>query len=157
MDTQPFVSVICEYNPFHYGHEYQIQQLKKEFDKVVCIMSGNVVQRGTFAVSDKYIRATAALNCGADLVLELPLPYCCASASDFARAGVFIAEAIGSDYLAFGAEDDIETLMKIRETASKKEFSEAVSRIIAENKNISYPNAFSSAISEFLGEEYAKR
>lgn len=156
MDTQPFVSVICEYNPFHYGHEYQIQQLKKEFDKVVCIMSGNVVQRGTFAVADKYIRATAALNCGADLVLELPLPYCCASASDFARAGVFIAEAIGSDYLAFGAEDNIETLMKIREIASKKEFSEAVSRIIAESKNISYPNAFSSAISEFLGEEYAK-
>ncbi len=156
MNAQPFVSVICEYNPFHYGHEYQIQQLKKEFESVVCIMSGNIVQRGTFAIADKYIRATAALNCGADLVLELPLPWCCASASDFARAGVFIAEAIGSDYLAFGAEDGTETLMKIREVASKKEFSDTVSRIIEENKNISYPNAFSTAISEFLGKEYAE-
>lgn len=156
MSVQGFVSVICEYNPFHYGHEYQIQQLKKEFGAVVCIMSGNVVQRGTFAVADKYIRANAALNCGADLVIELPLPWCCASASDFARAGVFIAEAIGSDYLAFGAEDDIEILMKIREVASKKEFSDHVSKIIAENKNVSYPNAFSTAISEFLGNEYAE-
>lgn len=156
MSAHGFVSVICEYNPFHYGHEYQIQQLKKEFGSVVCIMSGNVVQRGTFAVADKYIRANAALNCGADLVLELPIPWCCSSASDFARAGVFIAEAIGSDYLAFGAEDDIETLLKIREVASKKEFSETVSRIIEENKNVSYPNAFSMATSEFLGEEYAE-
>ena len=100
------VSVICEYNPFHFGHEYQLQTLKNRFEHIVCIMSGDIVQRGSVAVADKYLRAEAALNNGADLVLELPIPYCCSSARDFASAGVFIADAVGSDFLAFSAEDE---------------------------------------------------
>ena len=58
------VSVICEYNPFHFGHEYQLQTLKNRFDKVVCIMSGNIVQRGSVAIADKYIRGGIKKRCG---------------------------------------------------------------------------------------------
>lgn len=110
MNEKPFVSVICEYNPFHFGHMYQLEQLKKDFSAVVCILSGNIVQRGSVAAADKYLRAKAALNSGASLVLELPIPWCCSSARDFALAGVHISNALGSKYLAFGAEDNMEML-----------------------------------------------
>ncbi|MBO4277044.1 MAG: nucleotidyltransferase family protein, partial [Clostridia bacterium] len=74
-----FAAVICEYNPFHRGHLYQLNRIKDSFDGVICVMSGDAVQRGDFAVAGKYLRARAALECGADLVLELPAPWCCAS------------------------------------------------------------------------------
>ena len=61
------VGIICEYNPFHFGHLHQIKRLKEEFDGVACIMSGNLVQRGSVAVADKYLRAEAAIKSGADL------------------------------------------------------------------------------------------
>ena len=67
--------IICEYNPFHYGHKYQLDEVKKESDAVVCIMSGSFVQRGDVAVFDKWTRARAALKNGADLVIELPAAY----------------------------------------------------------------------------------
>jgi predicted nucleotidyltransferase len=156
MNEQGFVSVICEYNPFHYGHEHQIKQLKNEFDGVVCIMSGDIVQRGTFAVAGKYLRARAALECGADLVLELPLPWCCSSARDFARAGVHIADAIGSGALAFGSEDGLETLLEIHSLTSKREFAESVKELVEKNGNLSYPQAFALAVANALGDEYAE-
>ncbi len=156
MSEQGFVSVICEYNPFHYGHEHQIKRLKNEFDGVVCIMSGDIVQRGTFAVAGKYLRARAALECGADLVLELPLPWCCASARDFARAGVHIADAIGSNFLAFGSEDGLETLLEIYSLTSKREFPESVRALVEESGNLSYPQAFALAVGNDLGDDYAE-
>ena len=68
-------------NPIHNGHKYIIDQAKATgADRVVCIMSGNTVQRGEFAVADKYLRAEALLKCGADLVVELPFPWCSGSA-----------------------------------------------------------------------------
>ena len=87
--------IICEYNPFHFGHAYQIKNLKERFDTVVCILGGNISQRGEAAVSDRYIRAKAALQNGADLVVELPAPWCCASAREFAAGGVFLAKELG--------------------------------------------------------------
>ncbi len=155
MESKKFVSLICEYNPFHFGHKFQMEQLKKEFDGVVCILSGDIVQRGEAAVASKYLRAEAALKSGASLVLELPLPWCCSSARDFASAGVYIADAISSPYLAFGAEDDLDVLLKLSDTVSKNDFSEKVKSLIEESGNLSYPLALSQAVKEYLGEEYA--
>ena len=66
--------IICEYNPFHLGHRKQLAAVKAAGSAAVCVMSGNFVQRGAPAVFDKSLRARAAVACGADLVLELPLP-----------------------------------------------------------------------------------
>ncbi len=148
-----YVSVICEYNPFHYGHALQIKTLKERFDGVICIMSGNVVQRGSVAVADKYLRAEAALNAGANLVLEFPIPWCCSSARDFAAAGVKIADSIGSDHLAFGAEDDLDLLKNIRKYISDTDFEIRVKRFVEENKSASYPYALSIMIEEAFGKE----
>ena len=93
--TKRVCGLICEYNPFHFGHEYQLKKLKEQFAAVVCILGGNLSQRGEVAVSDRYVRAKAALQSGADLVVELPAPWCCASAREFARGGVFLAKAMG--------------------------------------------------------------
>lgn len=152
MNRKSVVSVICEYNPFHFGHKYQLDRLREKFGAVVCILSGNIVQRGSVAVADKYLRAEAALFSGADLVLELPIPYCCASARDFAAAGVHIADAIGSDVLAFGAEDSDDILFDIHALLSRGDFAEELKTVINENKNLSYPQALTALIGRHLGE-----
>ncbi|MBR3866992.1 MAG: nucleotidyltransferase family protein, partial [Butyricicoccus sp.] len=103
------VGIICEYNPPHRGHAYQLAQLRRQYPdcRVICVMSGNFVQRGTPAVCDKYLRARAALALGADAVVELPFPYSCAPAELFARAGVHILAALGIDALCFGTEGEV--------------------------------------------------
>ena len=98
-------AVICEYDPFHRGHEYQIAELKRRGYGVIAIMSGCFTQRGTAAVIDKYKRARSAVMSGADVVLELPFPFCASGASTFAFGGVRIADRLGIiDTLAFGSE-----------------------------------------------------
>lgn len=99
-------SVIAEYNPFHLGHKYQLEQIKQitHADAVVVLMSGNVVQRGEFAIIDKWHRAELALEYGADLVLELPLLASLQSADYFASWSVKTLELLGADYLVFGTE-----------------------------------------------------
>lgn len=94
--------IICELNPLHNGHKYLIDTAAKS-GPVCLIMSGNFTQRGSAAVFDKYTRAELAARCGADLVLELPYPWCCAGAADFARAGVSLARALGGGRLMFGS------------------------------------------------------
>lgn len=156
MKAEQYISVICEYNPFHFGHKYQLEKLKSSFGGVVCIMSGNIVQRGSVAVADKFLRAEAALKNGADLVLELPIPYCCSSAKDFAAAGVHIADAIGSDLLAFGAEDDEETILDVFSFVSKPDFSSRIKDYINIKGNVSYPKALFELIKDKFGEETAE-
>jgi len=102
------VGIICEYNPFHYGHEAHIKETKRLLGgqcAVICVMSGNFVQRGDFAVYNKHARAEAAVRSGADLVIELPTPYALCSAEGFARAGVFLLDSLGvCDFISFGSE-----------------------------------------------------
>lgn len=103
------IGIIAEYNPFHNGHAYQITELRKRTgaDFVVIAMSGNFVQRGAPAIMDKSVRTKIALECGADLVLELPALYATASAEFFAMAGVTLLEKCGCiDGICFGAETD---------------------------------------------------
>ena len=99
--------IIAEYNPFHRGHQYHLAQAvrKTGADAVIVVMSGNFVQRGTGAVADKYTRAQAALLCGADLVLELPVLYSAASAEYFAGGAIALLESTGVvENVAFGSE-----------------------------------------------------
>lgn len=99
--------IICEYNPFHRGHLRQLRLTREALGEdcaVVCLMSGNYVQRGEPAVFPKSLRAQAAVRCGADLVLELPLTAALSSAEGFAAGGVRILSALGCEALSFGSE-----------------------------------------------------
>ncbi len=98
-------AVICEWNPLHLGHQVLLHQIREISGGVVCILSGNFVQRGEPAILDKWARCQLALENGADLVIELPLPWACAGAERFAAGGVHLVNALGIvNYLAFGSE-----------------------------------------------------
>lgn len=151
------IAIICEYNPFHNGHKYQIDKLREAFDgaTILAIMSGNVTQRGEFSIFDKYIRAKSAILCGANAVFEIPYPYSCASAEVFARAGVEIASATGADYLCFGSEsDDIDNLKEIARVIDSEAFEAEISTTL-KDKLISYSVAREKAL-EGLGKKAPK-
>ena len=96
--------MICEWNPLHTGHVRLIREAKQRgAEGIVCVMSGNTVQRGELAVADRYLRAEAAIRCGADLVLELPFPFCSGSAESFAKGGIAILRHF-CDRVIFGSE-----------------------------------------------------
>ena len=101
------VGIVAEYNPFHNGHKYHIEEAKRttKADFVVVIMSGNFVQRGTPAIIDKYSRAKMALSNGADLVFELPIQYSTATAEIFTHGAISLLQGLGFvDYVCFGGE-----------------------------------------------------
>ena len=119
------VGIICEYNPFHLGHQKQLGEIRRICGNdtvIVCLMSGNFVQRGAPAIIDKSLRARAALDCGADLVLELPVEYALSSAEGFAAGGVRILSGF-CDALCFGAENpDRDALLNTARTLLSEEF-----------------------------------
>lgn len=122
-------AIICEYNPFHRGHGRQFAAIRQALGAdtaILCLMSGSYVQRGEPAVFDKYRRSAAAVECGADLVLELPLSAALSSAEGFALGGVEILNRLGGiDYLCFGCETgDQERLMETAEILLSPAFSE---------------------------------
>lgn len=102
------IGIIAEYNPFHNGHAYQLEKVKKLFPGeetcVVAIMSGNFMQRGFPAICDKYQRTRMALMGGIDAVVELPVSYALSSAEGFARGGVSLALQLGLDGISYGCE-----------------------------------------------------
>ncbi|MEA4894548.1 MAG: nucleotidyltransferase family protein, partial [Oscillospiraceae bacterium] len=102
------LGIVAEYNPFHNGHKLHIEESKNAISgdtAVVCVMSGDFVQRGEAAVFSKYARAEAAVRCGADLVIELPVPWSLSSAEGFARGSVGLLGALNCvSYLSFGSE-----------------------------------------------------
>lgn len=101
------VGIVAEYNPFHGGHRHHIEQTRRVLGEdcaVVCAMSGNFVQRGDAAVTDKWTRARTALEGGADLILELPTVWAASSAEHFAHGAVSILKMAGADTLSFGSE-----------------------------------------------------
>lgn len=117
------VGIIAEFNPLHSGHEYLIREAKK-LGTVVCVISGNFVQRGDTAIAPKEIRAKAALKAGADLVAELPILWSMSTAQNFALGGVSACLSLGCDTLIFGSEEgDISPLLQIADTLTSEEFS----------------------------------
>ena len=150
-----FCGVICEFNPFHNGHEYLIQEAKKQTGKdIVCLMSGNFVQRGEPAIIGKYERAKNAICAGATAVLELPAIYACSNAENFAYGAVKILTSLGADSLAFGIEEtDLETLKKIAELKAENSasFTEAFKNEI--ENGICYNTALKRAIAKEFGDD----
>lgn len=140
------IGVICEFNPFHNGHKFLLDSIKKSFPEclAVAIMSGNFVQRGDTAIIDKFTRAKQALVNGFDLVVELPVAYAVSSAEIFAKAGVKIAEALCCDTLAFGSESEVAVLKKIADLHFNDEFNECIKSELKKGKN--YPMALQEAI-----------
>ena len=148
--------IVAEYNPFHKGHAYQIEKIREMFGDdtaVVCVMSGDFVQRGEPAVFSKYARAEAAVRCGADLVVELPVSYSLASAERFAEGAVHILGKLGCvDYLVFGSESgEINRIEKTAELLLTDAFQCLVKTGL--ESGCSYPTARALALQELGGEE----
>ena len=170
------VAIISEYNPFHNGHLYQIEEVRRHFGAdtaIIAIMSSNFTQRGDLAIMDKWARAESAVRCGVNLVLELPFPYSMSSAEFFAKAGVGIADAIGVvDVLAFGSESgDLDALTQAAQNLSSPRLNEEIARLnsqrdtdslgYAEIRELAYRNVFHSvppisSANNILAVEYIK-
>lgn len=164
------IGVICEYNPFHNGHARQLRLAREacgEDSVVVCLMSGNYVQRGDVAIFAKHDRAEAAVRCGADLVLELPISCALSSAEGFASGGVEILDRLGCDFLSFGSECGLEEpLMHAAQLQLAPEFD---CRLVEKlREGCSYPAARAEVLrslgaadvltepNDILGVEYCK-
>lgn len=146
--------IIAEYNPFHRGHEYQIQYTKQKLgaDYVIVAMSGDYVQRGTPALLSKHARAEMALRCGADLVLEMPVSVCTASAEAFAMGGISLLDGLGVvDILCFGSEaGEISALKELAEILVKEpeEYKILLKQFLSQG--LSFPAARSQALTEYF-------
>ena len=138
--------VIAEYNPFHNGHRYQIEQIKKELSgaPLVVAMSGNFLQRGEPACFDKWTRAGEALQNGADLVVEVPVAACMQPADRFAFGGVNALSSLGVTDLFFGAE---------HAEYDFKKYAELVADVHGDFKKYdqSYAASFQQAIAQKIG------
>lgn len=150
--------VITEYNPFHNGHKYQLEQIKRQTsaDYIVVVMSGDFVQRGEPAIIDKYERTLMALLSGADLVLELPSVFATASAEFFAGGGVSVLKNTGVvDMLCYGVESVDHELTKLVAGVLKNppaEYSASLARLI--QGGMSFPAARSRALCEYFRDTY---
>ncbi len=158
------VAIIAEYNPFHNGHKHQIDKIREHFGEdtaIIAIMSGNYTQRAETSFADKLLRATAAVDCGVNLVLELPFPFSSASAEFFATAGVAIANKLGIvDYLSFGSElGNCDTLTEIAKNMLSEKFTAALRSAIVANEHdgLGYPALVESVYREcfsYTGESF---
>lgn len=145
--------IIAEYNPFHKGHMYHINETKKITDNdIVVIMSGNFVQRGEPAMTDKHTRAKMALRNGVSLVIELPVEYATGSADVFAKGAVNILDATGIiDTLSFGSEQGSTDIFdKISDILNNEPntFKELIKNYL--NSGLSYPSARTKALEEYM-------
>lgn len=150
------LAIICEYNPFHNGHLYQLNESIKLVspDYVVCIMSGNFVERGNTALINKWARTEMALNAGVDMVIELPTIYSISSAENFAAGAIKILNSFNCDtFLSFGSEcGDINTLNKFAEILVKEpaEYVTMLNHELA--KGLSFPKARENAMLLYIND-----
>ncbi len=150
----PTAGIICEFNPFHNGHAALFAKVRAALGAdtaIVCAMSGNFVQRGEPAAFSKHARAEAALRCGADLVLELPLPWALSSADCFALGGTAVLAALGSvDTLCFGSESgDADALARLGAALDSPEAEELIAEGVA--RGLSYALARERAAEKLAG------
>ena len=164
------MGIVCEYNPLHKGHRKQLRAIRElcgEDTAIVCAMSGDFVQRGAPAIVDKSLRAEAAVRCGADLVLELPVTRALQSAEGFAAGGVEVLKGL-CDTLCFGAETpDRDGLMNCAKALISEDFPPLLREEL--EKGCSFPAARQAALehmgldpatvrepNDILGIEYCK-
>lgn len=148
------LGIVCEYNPFHNGHLYHLEQAKKATGSnySVAILSGNFTQRGSSAIVDKWSRTEMALKCGIDLVIELPVLYATSSAENFADGAIRILDALKVvDYVAFGSENsDIDILDDIAKVLHEE--PKLYKSLLANElkKGISFPKARENAVISYF-------
>ena len=148
------LGTIAEYNPFHNGHLYHIKKSIEETgaDFVICVMSGNFVQRGNTSIIDKWTKAKMALANGVDLVIELPTVYSVSSAENFAEGAIKLLDSLKIvDTISFGIEaKDIASLNNIANVfyMEPKEYTNILNHEL--KKGISFPKARENALSFFL-------
>lgn len=151
------VGIIAEYNPFHNGHKYHIDKIKQTLDAyVVVIMSSNFAQRGEPCIADKFCRSQVAVECGADLVLELPTPYSLSSAERFAFGAIDILNKLKViDFLSFGVEaDDISVLFDIVKLIKSNLFDKELMATL--KSGCSFPKARHIALEKLAGSNVAQ-
>ena len=150
------LGIIAEYNPFHNGHLFHLNESKKLTGSsyTVAIMSGNFAQRGNTSIIDKWSKAKSAIECGVDLVVELPVLYSTSSAENFAEGAIKILDSLKVvDYLSFGAETaDINLLNNIATVLNEepKEYKSLLSEEL--RKGLSYPKARENALMIYLND-----
>ncbi len=151
------LGIVAEYNPFHNGHLYHIQKTKELTGAkyVVCIMSGNFVQRGNTSIVDKWTKAQMALANGVDLVLELPTVYSVSSAESFAQGAVRILDNLGIvDTISFGTESDDFAALNNIATIITEEPREYLNFLKEELKQgVSFPKARESALIKYINDD----
>ena len=140
--------IVAEYNPFHNGHFHHISKTKEllgDNTAIVCIMSGNYVQRGDLAIYEKYDRAAAAVKSGADLILELPLAACLSSAEGFAFGSVELLDKLGcTTHISFGSEHgDINDILKASTLSSDENIKQELQQNL--KLGLSYASAMQKA------------
>lgn len=150
------LGIIAEYNPFHNGHLYQIEEAKKQTgaDYVVAVISGNFTQRGNTSLVNKWIKTDMALRSGVDIVIELPTVYSISSAENFAEGAIKILDSLKIvDTLCFGTETaDFAALNNIANVlySEPKEYVSLLNHELG--KGVSYPKARESALMMYLND-----
>ena len=170
----PAAGIIAEYNPLHWGHLHLLREARRRLGSetaVICVMSGNFVQRGDFALTDKLARAAAAVQSGADLVLELPLPWAIGPAETFARGAVELLKATGIvTHLVFGSEGgEAAPLVRLAQVLLSDAFPPLLRRELARGDSFAAARQRAAAIllspeeaqalarpNDILGVEYCK-
>ena len=149
--------IITEYNPFHNGHKFHLEEAKKQTncDGVICIMSGNFVQRGGPAIVDKWQRTEMALNNGVDLIIELPTFYAVSSAEFFAKGAVSILNSLGVvDNIFFGSEcGDSKKLLEIAKVlvSEDSDFQNLLKRNLS--LGLTFAKSREKSLIEYLNDE----
>lgn len=148
--------IVAEFNPFHTGHEYLLRKVRENgYSHIIVCLSSDITQRGDIAVFDRHVRAACAASCGADLVIELPVPFSMSCAEIYAKKAVWILKKIGIDALFFGSEtEDKNALFKAAGAVKELKNSNAVKQLLRSGE--SYPGAVSKAAEKLLDSESAK-
>ena len=146
------IGIICEYNPFHYGHLYHLNKIKEMYpdSNIILVLSGWITERGDLSLIDKFKKADIALNYGVNLVVELPFKYI-QSADYFAEGAINILNKLKCDTIVFGSEsnnvDELINLANIQ--LNNKEYDPLVKKYLDEG--INYPTAMSKALKNISG------
>ncbi len=152
------IGIVAEFNPFHNGHKYLIEEAKKMFpyDEIIVVLGGNVLQRGNLSVIEKYDKTKIALESGVDLVVELPFPFSSQSADIFAKGSMEILNKLNVDKLVFGSEEGaIDKFIKAANVQlNNKEYDSIVKKYLKEGYN--YPTSLNKALNEITGIEIDK-
>lgn len=150
------LGIVAEYNPFHNGHAYHIKQSIEQTncDYVVCVVSGNFVQRGNTSIVDKWTKAKMAIANGADLVIELPTIYSTSSAENFAEGAIKILDELKIvDSISFGMEtDDLANLNNVANVLYQepKDYITMLNHELS--RGVSYPKARENALMMYLND-----